>query len=143
MATQLAEVETLVGIAPGEAGRPLGLADSVEGGLPLGAVDRVAKAFAPDDASFKFRIVPKSTLDRRRKARQRLTVEEGDRVARLAKVFAMAMSIYRDEAKAREFLNRPHMLLSGKAPRDVALATGPGADAVVHLLGAAAYGGSV
>jgi putative toxin-antitoxin system antitoxin component (TIGR02293 family) len=143
MATQFAEVETLVGIPPGEAGSALGLADSVEDGLPVGAVDRIAKAFAPDDAGFKFRIVPKSTLERRRKARQRLTIEEGDRVARLAKVYAMAMSIYHDEAKAREFLKRPHMMLSGKAPRDVALATGSGADAVVQLLGRAAYGGSV
>lgn len=143
MATQFADIEALVGIRPGAAGSPLGLARSVEEGLPVGAVTRIAKALAPNDASFKFRIVPKSTLERRRKARQRLTVEEGGRVARLAKVYAMAMSIYRDEATAREFLNRPHMLLEGKAPRDVALATGPGADAVVHLLGAAAYGGAV
>jgi uncharacterized protein (DUF2384 family) len=34
-------------------------------------------------------------------------------------------------------------MLEGKSPRDVALATGPGADAVVNILGRAAYGGAV
>jgi len=32
-------------------------------------------------------------------------------------------------------------MLDGKAPLDVALATGPGADVVINLLGRAAYGG--
>ena len=143
MATHPADVYTLIGFPPSAAGTPLGIADTVEGGLPVASVERMAKAIAPDDSRFKYRIVPKATLERRRKARGRLTSEEGNRVARLAKVYAMAMSVYHDEALVAEFMRRPHMLLEGKAPRDVALATGPGADAVVHLLGAAAYGGAV
>jgi len=55
----------------------------------------------------------------------------------------MALDIYRDAGKAREFLRRPHMMLDNKAPLDVALATGPGADAVVNVLGRAAYSGGV
>jgi putative toxin-antitoxin system antitoxin component (TIGR02293 family) len=143
MATQPADVYTLVGFPPGAADRPLGIADTVEDGLPVAAVERIAKAIAPDDAGFKYRIVPKATLERRRRARGRLTSEEGNRVARLAKAYSMALSIYHDEALVAEFMRRPHMLLEGKTPRDVALATGPGADAVVHLLGALAYGGAV
>jgi uncharacterized protein (DUF2384 family) len=34
-------------------------------------------------------------------------------------------------------------MLDNKRPVDVALATGPGADAVINVLGRAAYGGGV
>ena len=72
-----------------------------------------------------------------------LTAEEGDRLAGLAKVFSFALGIYRDPARAREFLTRSHPMLDGRSPMDIALATGSGADAVVDLMGRAAYGGGV
>jgi putative toxin-antitoxin system antitoxin component (TIGR02293 family) len=143
MATALQDVEVLLGVGAERVGSPLSLADSVEAGLPVSAVDHIAAALAPGDSAFKYRIVPKATLERRRKARSRLTREEGNRVARLGKVFEAAVSIYRDPARAREFLTRRHVMLENRAPLDVALATGPGADAVVNLLGRAAYGGGV
>ena len=143
MATQYEEVETLLGLRGEDVGSPLALADRVEAGLPVKAVDQIAEALAPNDSRFKYRIVPKATLERRRKSKSSLTTEEGDRVARLGKVYEMAVSIYHDPAKAREFLTRPHAMLESRAPLDVALATGPGADAVVNLLGRAAYGGGV
>jgi putative toxin-antitoxin system antitoxin component (TIGR02293 family) len=106
------------------------------------ALDRLAEIVAPDDARFKFRLVPKATLERRRKSSsRRLTSEEGDRLARLAKVFSFALDIYKVPENARKFLTRPHPMLDGKSPLDVALATGPGADIVINLLGRAAYGG--
>ena len=96
---------------------------------------------APDDARFKFRLIPKATLERRRRSpAKRLTIEEGDRLARLAKVFSFALQICQEPAKAREFMRRPHPMLDGKSPLDVALATSPGADLVINLLGRAAYG---
>ncbi|MFN3592128.1 MAG: antitoxin Xre/MbcA/ParS toxin-binding domain-containing protein, partial [Thermaurantiacus sp.] len=72
-----------------------------------------------------------------------LSVEEGNKVARLAKVWAMAMRVWGDEEDAREFLRRPHPMLDGRMPRDVAAASDPGADAVVNLIGGGAYGGGV
>jgi putative toxin-antitoxin system antitoxin component (TIGR02293 family) len=142
MATQAATIETLLGVHAGRQASRLALADSIENGLPIAALDRLADTVAPDDARFKFRLIPKATLERRRKsATQRLTSEEGDRLARLAKVFSFALDIYQAPDKAREFLARPHPMLDGKPPLDVALATGPGADLVLNLLGRAAYGG--
>ncbi len=142
MATQPASIEALLGVAAGRPASRLALAYSIEGGLPVAALDRLADSVAPDDPRFKFRLIPKATLERRRKSpSQRLTSEEGDRLARLAKVFSFALDIYRVPEKAREFLSRPHPMLDGKPPLDVALATGPGADLVINLLGRAAYGG--
>src|SRR3546814_1676290 len=87
---------------------------------------------------FKFRLISKATLDRRKKsASKRLTSEEGDKLARIAKVFSFALDIYKDPAKVRDFLGRAHPMLDNKPPLDVALATGPGADVVINLLGRA------
>jgi len=142
MATQPASIEGLLGVGKSPAASRLALAYSIEDGLPVAALDRLAAAVAPDDSRFKFRLIPKATLDRRRKsASGRLTSEEGDRLARLAKVFSFALEIYKSSDKAREFMTRPHPMLDGKPPLDVALATGPGADLVINLLGRAAYGG--
>ncbi len=142
MATQLASIETLLGVGVSRPASRLALAYSIESGLPVAALDRLADSVAPDDARFKYRLIPKATLERRRKSpSQRLTSEESDRLARLAKVFSFALDIYRTPETAREFLSRPHPMLDGKAPLDVALATGPGADLVINLLGRAAYGG--
>ena len=136
-------IETLLGVRAQPADTPLALAYSIEAGLPVSALDHLAAAVAPEDGRFKFRLIPKATLERRRRSTRRLTAEEGDRLARVAKVYAFALDIYHDPAMVRDFLHRPHRMLDGKAPLDVALATGPGADAVINLLGRAAYGGGV
>ncbi len=143
MAALYEDVESLLGVRTHDVGSPLALADCVEAGLPVEAVDQIAAALAPNDSTFKYRIVPKATLERRRKSKSSLTTEEGDRVARLGKVYEMAVSIYRDPDKVREFLTRPHVMLESRAPLDVALATGAGADVVVNLIGRAAYAGGV
>jgi putative toxin-antitoxin system antitoxin component (TIGR02293 family) len=143
MSGQTSTIESLLGVTAQAADTRLSLAYSVEAGLPVSALDHLAEVVAPEDARFKFRLIPKATLERRRRSTKRLTSEEGDRLARIAKVYAIALDIYHDPAKVRDFLRRPHMMLDNKAPLDVALATGPGADAVINLLGRAAYGGGV
>ena len=85
-------VENLLGFGTAHQPLPLALASSIENGLPVGALDRLADFVAPDDAGFKFRLIAKATLERRRKSPdQRLTSDEGDRLARLAKVFSFAL----------------------------------------------------
>jgi putative toxin-antitoxin system antitoxin component (TIGR02293 family) len=145
MASQaVATVETILGVNASAGNTRLGLSNAVQSGLPVSALDRLAGAVAPGDARFKFRLIPKATLERRKKSASRhLTSEEGDRLARLAKVYVFALDIYHDSGSVREFLNRPHAMLDGKPPLDVALATGPGADAVINLLGRVAYSGGV
>jgi len=142
MASQPVTIETLLGVAPRKGDTRLGLSYSILEGLPVGALDHLADTVAPGDSRFKFRLISKATLDRRRKsASKRLTSEEGDKLARIAKVFSFALDIYKDPAKVRDFLGRAHPMLDNKPPLDVALATGPGADVVINLLGRAAYGG--
>jgi putative toxin-antitoxin system antitoxin component (TIGR02293 family) len=139
-----ATVAELLGVRPKAAETTLALAYSVQKGLPVAALDRFAGRVSPQDVrSFAYRVVPKPTLERRRKDKQPLTTDESDRLARVAKVFAFALEIFRDEAKVRRFLDSPHPMLDDKAPLEIALATGLGADAVINLLGRAAYSGGV
>jgi putative toxin-antitoxin system antitoxin component (TIGR02293 family) len=120
---------------------PLDLAAAVARGLPVGAVDRVCTRFAPGDRSLRNRIVPKATLARRRRVRgQRLSAEESDRIARLARLWAFAFDVWGSEAAAQRFFAEPHPLLGGRIPRDVAIETEVGARAVEDILGRLKYG---
>lgn len=124
------------------AARPsMALARSIEHGVPVAVLEKVARRIAPGDAGFVYRIVTKATLTRRRAAADhRLSHQEGERLARISRVFDFACEVFGTEAAARLFLNRAHPMLDGATPLDVAISTGPGSEVVMGILGRAAYG---
>jgi putative toxin-antitoxin system antitoxin component (TIGR02293 family) len=137
-------VEELLGVKPKKTESTLTLANSIEKGLPVSALDAFAIHVSPHNVrGFSYRVVAKPTLERRRRLKKPLTTDESDRLARVAKVFAFGLEIFQDEDKVRSFLERAHPMLDDKSPLEVALATGPGADAVMNILGRAAYSGGV
>lgn len=142
MASLAATPEELLGVRSTEQPR-LALATSIERGMPVAAVERIAAVVAPGDPRFLFRLLPKATLERRRRTKQPLSQPEGERLARLAKVFGFATEVFGDVERARAFLGRPHPMLDGRQPLEVAISTGPGADAVINILGRARYGAAV
>lgn len=144
-ASAAASVPELLGLRkhtrPGSA---LGLMSDVEKGLPLSALDRVVHAVAPDDSGFAYRLVPRATLARRRAQHApRLTPEESARVARLASVWAFAKDVWGDEKGARRWMFHPHMMLEGRRPIDVVLASEFGRPLVENILGGLKYGTAV
>src|SRR5262245_48681363 len=105
------ELAALLGLYPKNAEQftSLDLATAVVRGLPLRAVDRTCFRVAPDDRSFRNRIVPQATFARRQRVRgQRLSPEESDRVARLARLWAFAVDVWGSEAAAQRFFAEPH-----------------------------------
>ncbi len=62
-----------------------------------------------------------------------MEVDESQRTERLARVVALAEALWENEREARAFLNRPHPLLEGETPLDVAR-TELGARRVERLL---------
>ena len=108
----LANVAEVLGL-PGKDGvkSPFGLIGRIEDGLPLDALERVTRLLAPDDGHFKYRLVPRATLERRKRGTLRLSSEEGMRVARLARVWNLAVEVWGGEDEARGFLFRPHTML--------------------------------
>lgn len=120
---------------------PLSLAGAIERGLPVSALEPVAQALAPDDPTFKFRIVPKATLGRRRAARPaRLSTEESQRLTRIAGVWTAALETWGGAEEARRFLSAPHPLLNGRSPLDLALGSDYGARLVEDILGRLRFG---
>ena len=121
-------------------GSPFALISRIEDGLPIGALERVTELLAPGDAQFKYRLVPKATYERRKKAAHRLSSEEGMRLARVARAWSLARDVWQSEEAAREFLFRPHPMIEDKRPIDVVIQNEFGAEMVVDILGRLKYG---
>jgi putative toxin-antitoxin system antitoxin component (TIGR02293 family) len=137
----LANVADVLGLPAKDvaARSPFGLISRIENGLPVEALERMAQLLAPEDARFKYRLVPKATLERR-KGSQRLSSDEGTRLARLARVWSLALDVWKDEEEARNFLFRPHPMIENKRPIDVVIQNEFGAEMVVDILGGLKYG---
>jgi putative toxin-antitoxin system antitoxin component (TIGR02293 family) len=138
--TTLAEVATLLGVARPAVDSPLKFVDMIDRGLPRRALDRLCMRLAPEDASFKYRIVPKATLAR---YSVRLSAAQSTLVARLADIWALALGVWRSDDAARDFLFRPHQLLEGRRPIDVALENELGGQLVREILGRLQHGSAV
>jgi putative toxin-antitoxin system antitoxin component (TIGR02293 family) len=139
--TELAEVANVLGVARPD--RPLAdpfqLIRKIEDGLPLRAFERVMELVAPDDASFKYRVIPKASLARRQHEK-RLTANESERLARIAGVWAFACDVWGSAEEARSFLFRPHPMLGDRRPIDVVIDGEVGARVVDGILGRLKYG---
>jgi len=121
---------------------PLGYVDWVNEGLPAETLDKVTGAVAPNDRQFVNRLVgSKST--RYRRFDKPLSVESGFRTVRVAIVWVMALDVWKSEDAARAFLNRPHPMLEGRKPIDVAIQSELGAEMVRSILGELKYGTAV
>lgn len=104
----------------------------VRAGLPKRSLQLVARRAVEAGASANelvYSVVPSATFKRRIK----LSAEESERTERLARVVALSEALWDDEHQARAFLNRPHPLLDGETPLDVAR-TELGARRVERLL---------
>jgi putative toxin-antitoxin system antitoxin component (TIGR02293 family) len=122
------------------AGSMEGLVASVRSGLPAGALDSLRErlGLSAAEASTAFGI-PARTLSRRRSASAYLTPSESDRVARVARIFALATSVLGDDERARGWLRGPNRALRGSRPLDL-LDTELGTHEVEAVLGRIAHG---
>jgi putative toxin-antitoxin system antitoxin component (TIGR02293 family) len=120
----------------------LDLAMAIERGFPISTIESVTKLIAPKDPSFAFKIVPRPTLARYKREHRLLSLDQSDRVARLARVWAAANSVWKSKEATRRFLLEPHQLLEGRRPIDMAH-TAVGARVVEEILGRLEYGSAV
>lgn len=90
----------------------------VDDGLPVEALDAVVNhvtAGEREATELKYRIVPKTTLARR----TRLSPEESQRLERLARMAALAETVWEDGDLAHEFLLSEQPQLGGERPVDL------------------------
>src|SRR6266436_4442268 len=117
----------------GSGSRRINLIDEVERGLPTKSYSIIAEALdlTPDEED---RLLQVSLRTRARwKQRKRLDPAVSDRVARLARILALAEEVLEDRSHAVGWLREPSESLGGRRPLEV-LATDAGAEKVSNLL---------
>ena len=87
----------------------------VEGQLAPTVIKRLI-ALGLQQAEIDAVIIPRRTLQHRRSRREKLTVEESDRVLRAIRVLSLAESVYGSRERALAWLRKPHARLDGRTP---------------------------
>ena len=114
------------------------MASAVELGFPVDAIDALRETGVTDREIGNLIIKPR-TLSHRRAKRSRLTVEESDRAARVARIVALAGKTFANRDKADRWLHRELSALDGRRPMDL-IRTHAGARVVEDLLTGIAWG---
>lgn len=120
----------------------LDLAAAVRAGLPAAALEHVLAELARADVTQGevYGVVGNArTLQRRRTARQALSVEESDRLARLARLLARAEEALGGRERALRWLTRANRALGGERPLTL-LDSDAGTLAVERVLGRIEHG---
>jgi putative toxin-antitoxin system antitoxin component (TIGR02293 family) len=116
------------------------LATSIRAGLPATIIAVLADRLTMHRTDVAKRLgIPQRTLTRRLSREARLTVDESDRAARMARIIALATEILGTNEKAASWLRTPNRALGGKLPIDE-IETDPGYRSVEEVLYAIAYG---
>jgi len=94
-------------------------------GMPAGVISHLNKKWGLTD-KFMARMVglSASTVSRKRKranrsAGERLSLVQGDRLYRVARIIALAVDVFEDKASAIEWLNNKQTDLDDRVPRDM------------------------
>ncbi len=106
--------------------------EMVERQLSTSAINRLV-ALGITRTEIDTLVIPLRTLQHRRSRREKLTVEESDRVLRLARLLSQAESLYGSRDRALAWLRRPHPRLGGRTPLEM-LKTDTGSRLVEELL---------
>ena len=112
----------------------------VQKGLPYKSIEAIQARFHLD-ANVIMRIisVPARTMARR-KEEQRLSVQESDRLARVARILAYATEVFGSEQKASSWLTRSNRVLQRTTSPIDLLDTDIGTQVVETLLGRIEHG---
>jgi putative toxin-antitoxin system antitoxin component (TIGR02293 family) len=95
------------------------LARIVHGRIRLAVLAHVLKAGFSKQEIERF-VIPSRTWRHRKTKRQPLSIEESDRVVRLARIQALAEDVFGDAEKANRWLREGLGILNGSSPLEVA-----------------------
>jgi putative toxin-antitoxin system antitoxin component (TIGR02293 family) len=89
---------------------------AVEQGVPLPALEEFAASsgFALKDLLEV--VIPARTLKHRRQRQESLSLDESDRLARVARVYALAVRVFGNPEKARRWLSKPKIRFDEQTP---------------------------
>jgi len=97
--------------------------DAVQAGLPVAAVDDLLARGLLNAEEVDRLVLPRRTLSHRRARGERFTLDESDRLARVARVLAVAEDSFGSADKAGRWLRRPSRGLRGEVPLALVVTT--------------------
>ena len=100
--------------------------------IPLKALTHITRGGFSEQEIAAY-VIPPRTRRHRKVRKEPLTVDESDRLVRLARIQAIAEDVFDDTVKANEWLREPLGILDGKSPLEVAR-TESGARVVEQIL---------
>jgi putative toxin-antitoxin system antitoxin component (TIGR02293 family) len=104
----------------------------VENRLSIQAIGALSK-YGLTDSEIYTLIIPRRTLAHRKLKREPLSQEESERVVRVARIIALAETVFGDPAQALRWLRKPKRRFEGRTPLEL-LATETGARLVEEML---------
>jgi putative toxin-antitoxin system antitoxin component (TIGR02293 family) len=87
----------------------------VEGRLGASVIKRLS-ALGLERSEIDEVVIPSRTLQHRRSRREKLTMEESDRVLRIIRVLSSAEAVYGSRERALALLRKPQARLEGRSP---------------------------
>ncbi len=109
------------------------LADKVSNGLRPSAAQALGKVIGKSHVVGP--LIPEATLRRAMKAGKSLSREMSERLYEVSRVVdAISRSFHGDQGAVERFLTRPHTLLSGRTPLEMAGSSSAGSQAVINLI---------
>lgn len=89
---------------------------AVNQGVPLSALEEFAaySGFAVKDLLDV--VIPARTLKHRRQRQESLSLDESDRLARVARLYELAVSVFGNPEKARRWLTKPKIRFEENSP---------------------------
>lgn len=111
----------------------------VVAGLPSKSVKTVVDRIYPNAPNYYYEIVPRSTLNRKLNDDSSLPLQYSEKLERLARIYAFALSVWKSEEDAREFMTKNHPMLDDRTPFKACM-TELGARQVEQILGRLLFG---
>ena len=120
--------------------RPNELASRIQKGLPFAALARLQKQYRLSRNEFINILVMSQSTARRREAEGKLSIYEGDKILRYARLLDLTLSLTDgNKENALQWLLTPNRALTGEAPLSFA-ETEIGAEMVSDLIGKIEHG---
>jgi putative toxin-antitoxin system antitoxin component (TIGR02293 family) len=113
MSTFHQQIGEWLGLHPSRTERDL--LDMVEHQLPASSINRLL-ALGITRPEVDTLVIPLRTLQHRRSRREKLTVDESDRVLRIMRALSQTENLYGSRERALSWLRRPNPRLDGRAP---------------------------
>lgn len=140
--SETAQLGRLLRLPDAERLDEVALARRVAAGLPTSCISALNELLGPSRVIGT--VVSEATLRRHRKSGKPLSRRHSERIYELGRVLhALGRALHGDRRRVDAFLHRPHPLLDGATPYEMAVSCSAGADVVLNLVRRAEAGVAV